>query len=328
MKYFITGSSGFIGSNLVAQLRERGHVVAGYDKKPSRPEAMPDEFAQGDLLDKSLLHTFFHRFAPDIVIHLAAKTSLKEVPPGSDHYAANTTGTANLLDVIEAAPTVRRCIFTSTKYVCRGRDPEDERDYDPHTSYGRSKADMEEIIRERNGGGREWSIVRPTTVWGPGMGKHYQKFLSLISKGRYFHIGHGTAEKHLCYVGNIVHEYLCIAEAPTAEIQGKVFYLADYQPSTLHAWAEALRKSLGAPPIANMPKPLAATLAMVGDLLVAVGLRKFPFTSFRYKNLTEDDVCLIEPTQKVCGPLPFSLEQGAEHTARWFKALPKPANSQ
>lgn len=323
MRYFITGSSGFIGGSLVQTLRALGHSVAGYDKTPPLTASQPEEFTLGDILDASLLAESLRSFAPDIVVHLAAKTSLKEVSPGSDHYAANTIGTRNLLDAIESCSSIRRSIFASTKYVCRGRTPEDERDFQPHTSYGRSKAEMEEIIRDRNGGGRDWCIVRPTTVWGPGMGPHYQNFLSLIQRGRYFHIGGAKTRKHLSYVGNFVHQMVRLAEAPSELIHGRVFYFADYDPLTLCEWTETLRKALAAPPIFSIPFSFALPLAKAGDMLVKIGIKNFPFTSFRFKNLTEDDICLVEPTRNVCGDLPYSLASAAEETAAWFHSLPK-----
>lgn len=320
MRCFITGSSGFIGSNLIEKLRDLGHVTAGYDRRLSRMTAIPDVFTDGNLLDAGSLRTAMTDFSPDFVVHLAAKTSLKEVPPESDYYAANTVGTENLLAAIEACPSVRRCLYASTKYVCRGRTPEDERDYRPHTSYGRSKAEMEEIIRAKDGGGREWCIVRPTTVWGPGMGQHYQNFLRLIQQGRYFHIAGGTTRKHLCYVGNIVHQILRLIEAPAEKIHGRVFYLADYEPLTLKEWAEALQHALHAPSIPSLPKIVALPMAKLGDVIVAVGLKKFPFTTFRYKNLTENDICLVQPTREVCGEPPFSLNEGAILTAKLFQS--------
>jgi hypothetical protein len=48
---------------------------------------------------------------------------------------------------------------------------------------------------------------------------------------------------------------------------------------------------------------------------------KFPFTSFRVKNLTTDDVCDPRLTEEVCGDLPFTMEEGVAITGDWFRAI-------
>jgi GlcNAc-P-P-Und epimerase len=320
MRILVTGSSGFIGTALVSHLADRGHVIAGLDRVP--PRAGPHgEAVVCDLLDGAGVASTVAAFRPEVIIHLAAKTSLKEVPPGSDHYAANTEGTGHLIAAAVAAGCVRRIIHTSTKYVHRGNLPANDRDYQPTTSYGRSKAEMEKLIWARDGMIAEWCITRPTTVWGPGMGKHYQGFLRMLEKGRYFHIGHAPVMKHMAYVGNIVCQYAMLAEALPGLIHRKVFYLADYEAMVISDWAESLREALGAPSIRTIPRPVARCIALAGDAIAHCGYPKFPFTTFRYHNLTVDDVCDPSLTMEVCGELPFTTKEGARETANWFKGL-------
>jgi len=324
MKILVTGSSGFIGTNLAAYLAARGHAVSGLDRVPPRGGANVAS-AVCDLLDAAGVARAVAACRPEVIIHLAAKTSLKEVPPGSDLYAVNTVGTDHLISAAAAAGCVRRILHASTKYVHRGDFPASDRDYQPTTSYGRSKAEMEELIREREGMVAEWCITRPTTVWGPGMGRHYQDFLRMLENGRYFHIGHKPVLKHMCYVGNIVYQYGKLAEAAPGLIHRKVFYLADYEPMVIREWAESLREALAAPHIRTLPKSLARGVALAGDVITRCGYRKFPFTSFRFHNLTDDDVCDASLTREVCGELPFTAKEGVRETVVWFKGLAKQA---
>jgi nucleoside-diphosphate-sugar epimerase len=259
--------------------------------------------------------------APDAVIHLAARTDLDE-KRRLDAYAANMEGVRNLVTAIAATPSVRRCIFTSSQLVCRvGYRPHHDSDYCPTTLYGESKVRTEQIVREADGGVDEWCIVRPTTVWGPGMNQHYRRFFDLIQKGRYFHIGRRPLYKSYSYVGNIAFQYLQLLAAPKQNIARRTFYLADYRPIELAAWANAFQSALGAPRIGHMPRALARILARIGDTIYALGFHHFPFTSFRLNNILTEYCFDLSPTESVCGPLPFSLEEGVRATVEWIRQV-------
>jgi GlcNAc-P-P-Und epimerase len=321
MKILVTGSSGFIGQNLVSHFEQNGHRLLGVDRKAPISVTPSGGFVECDILDVAKFSPCVADFRPEVIIHLAARTSLKEVPPSSDRYADNTVGTQNVIDAARAAGVVRRIVFTSTKYVHRGDYPAHDRDYNPTTSYGRSKAEMEQMVWEQDGGCAEWCIARPTTVWGPGMGAHYQRFLNMVRKGRYVHIGARKIRKHMAFVGNIVFQFRKLAEAPADFIHRKVFYLADYEPMIIREWVETLRLALDASPIKTIPLPIAKLAATIGDAIVKCGYRKFPFTAFRLRNLTIDDLCDVSLTEKVCGGLPHTTEAAAKATAKWYLAL-------
>jgi nucleoside-diphosphate-sugar epimerase len=320
MKILVTGSAGFIGRHVVKELVGRGHEVIGLDRRTPLEAMAGETVVIADLLDAPGLRGIAAEHRPDAAIHLAAKTSLKRVPPGSDHFAANTVGTTNLIAALRDAGTVRRTLYTSSKYVFRGAAVAPHRTYAPNTSYGESKAAMEELVWEADHGPGEWCLVRPTTIWGPGMGPHYQRFLEMIRRGRYVHLGPGDARKHLGYVGNVASQYARLLEAPAAQVDRKVFYAGDYEPLVLREWTESLRRAMNAPPIRSIPLPLARLAGKAGDLIVSCGARKFPFTTFRLSNLIHDDLCDMEPTRQICGELPVDGESAGRLTAEWFLA--------
>mgnify|MGYP001290055818 CR=1 FL=1 len=320
MKVLVTGSSGFIGSHLVRALVTLGNSVCGLDVRPPKSEMEGFTFQECDILDVSKLQEFLMQFSPHCVVHLAARTDLDEKADLRKGYATNIIGVENLVDGVHDSESIQRCIYTSTQLVCPvGYTPKSALDYRPHTLYGESKVLGEKIIRERDGGGVSWCIVRPTTVWGPGMNPHYRRFFQMVTDGRYFHVGHGALHKSYGYVGNVVHQYTKLLQTEAESVHGKTLYLADYEPLALREWANMLSRELGSVPIKTLPEIVARAAAFCGDVINACGYRGFPFNSFRLKNvLTEYRVDLAE-TEKVCGPLPYTLQEGVKETAQWYR---------
>lgn len=324
MKVLVTGSSGFIGRHVVAELLSRGLDVVGLDVVIPKEKGEGECFVRQDLLDRRGLTKVFAEHLPDAVIHLAARTSMKKVSAGDQRFAVNTDGQLNLMSAIGTVGTVKRAIYTSTKYVFRGGPPVPDREYRPETSYGESKAAMEEMIWENDGGGCEWFIVRPTTIWGPGMGRHYQLFLKMVVTRRYVNLGNVGSLKHMGYVQNVAYQFAEMLSVPMESI-GRVFYVGDYEALNLHEWVDAFSDEFGTKRVRRMPLSLARLAGSVGDLIVRCGLKKFPFTNFRVTNLVTDDLCEMEPTRKICGTLPISQVEAVKRTVEWYRSLDEAA---
>jgi nucleoside-diphosphate-sugar epimerase len=324
---FVTGTGGFIARHLALRLLGLGHKVVGFDRKPSGIADPRYREVVADLLDATAVRRAVAAAAPRVVFHLAARTDLDE-KHDLNGYAANIDGVRNLVEAIADAPSVERAICTSTQLVCRiGYVPKHDQDYAPSTLYGESKVHTERIWRDADGAGREWCLVRPTTIWGPGMNPHYLRFFQMVRDGRYFHVGRGPTYKSYGYVGNVVHEYVQLMHAPAEAIRRRTFYLADYEPLALEAWADAFALELSAPRIRHLPKAVAVSAAKVGDLLERVGWTRFPFTSFRLRNVLTAYRVDTEPTEVICGPLPFTWREGVRMTCEWLREVWRGATS-
>jgi len=316
MKVLVTGSAGFIGRALVERLRNEGCAVAGLDKNPS---ASTDFVC--DILDAERLRRVVQDCAPDALVHLAARIDLDE-KTDLGGYAANIDGVENLVAAVRQTPSIRRAIWTSSQLVCRvGYVPKNETDYTADTLYGKSKVRTEEIVRSADGADREWCLARPTTVWGPGMSAHYQRFLHMIERGYYFHVGPGPLWKSYSYIDNIAFQYSRLLAVPAGQINRKTFYLADYAPIDLIAWCDAFQRAFSSRPIPHLPLGVARSLALCGDVVNATGWKKFPFNSFRLNNVLTQYQFDLAPTAAVCGPLPCDMEQGVAATVAWLREM-------
>lgn len=321
MNVLVTGSSGFIGTALVDALLAGDETVGALDKLPGKTRSGAVRVFQCDIVDRDRLLACVAEFQPEIIVHLAARADIDESATVAD-YAPNVEGVENLLAAVAATPTVRRVIWTSSQLVGHvGYVPRHDTDYRPDTVYGKSKVRTEQLVRESDGAAREWIIARPTTVWGPGMSPHYQRLFRMIKRGIYFHVGHRPLRKSYGYIDNVVHQYLCLMRAPAEQVNRKTFYLADYEPIDLIAWCDGLQRALRGPTIRHLPRSAAKVLAYTGDALNAVGLKRFPFNSFRLRNVLTEYIFDTSATQQVCGPLPVTAERGVEATAAWFQGL-------
>jgi nucleoside-diphosphate-sugar epimerase len=261
LRILVTGSSGFIGRWVCDTLNNNGIRPVGLDLREKPLDQGWLEFYQCDILDKANLRRVFETVRPQRVIHLAARIDLDE-KRNLTGYTANIDGVKNVLECSRESKSVDRIIVTSSQLVCKvGYVPESDTDYCPNTLYGESKVLTERITRDLDGGGKEWCIVRPTTVWGPYMSDHYCRLLRLIRKGRYFHCGQAMLFKSYSYAGNIAHQYWKVLVAPPNEMHQRTFYFADYLPLSLREYTNSLAKELNAPRIPTLHlgfvKPLA-----------------------------------------------------------------------
>jgi GlcNAc-P-P-Und epimerase len=117
MKAFITGGSGFIGTNLVADLLGDGVEVLNYDRNPPLEPGHAPCWREGDILDLPALQEAMAAFRPTHLVHLAARVDTDGRTLAD--YRDNTEGTANVLTAIAAAPTVSRSVITSSQFVCQ-----------------------------------------------------------------------------------------------------------------------------------------------------------------------------------------------------------------
>ena len=321
MRVLVTGSSGFIGRHLCGALLSAGHDVFGLDLAAPENQSRRLLFHKCDILDGDHVEDVMRSCEPDAVAHLAARADLAE-KKNIEGYSVNSLGTLNLIEAMNRIGSVQRCVFTSTLLVCRvGYIPDGPRDFCPSTLYGESKVLMEDIVRERSGGVSSWCIVRPSTVWGPGMSDHYQLFLRMVSQGRYFHVGRNMIRKSFGYVGNVAYQYRKFIEAPAGQIHEGVFYLADYQPISLRHWIDGFQREFGAKRIPTLPEGLARLAARAGEFLNFLGFRNYPFNTFRLKNVLTEYQFDLAATERICGRLPYTVEQGIAETVRWMISL-------
>jgi GlcNAc-P-P-Und epimerase len=315
----ITGGSGFIGTNLVEFYLAKGWDVLNIDSQsPRNPNHFP-VWRNLDILNFDNLLETIHDFQPTYLLHFAARTDLNE-KDNLAGYSSNINGVQNVVEAIKKTPSIKRVIFCSSQLVCKvGYLPKNEFDYCPNTLYGKSKVQSEIIIRSANDLDTVWTILRPTSIWGPWFDVPYKGFFETIKKGMYLHPSGITTFKQWGFVGNSIFQIDELLNAPEEKIDKEVFYLADYEPLRLEDFANLVQKEMHGPKIRKVPPFFFKFAAFVGDLLQILGWKNPPLTTFRYNNIIVPELEDLKPLQSIVGPLPFSTKEGIALTVAWME---------
>jgi nucleoside-diphosphate-sugar epimerase len=289
MKVLVTGGSGFIGTNMVSLLIEKGFDVVNYDIRKPKLDSHLKFWVDVDICNKSQISTVIQKLNPDYIIHLAARTDLNE-KTDLEGYRSNIDGVSNIMDAAGSLITLKRIIVASSMLVCKlGYTPSGFDDYAPNSLYGESKVRTEQIVKQYN---IDWLIVRPTSIWGPWFSEPYKNFFDLVIKGFYFNIPAKYAStKTYGYVENTCMQIFNLLMTEDLSVKHNYFYLGDIEPINISDWAIRIRRLNNQSNPITMPKWLLKLAAKVGDILkFKFGIHKFPMNSFRYTNMTTNNI--------------------------------------
>lgn len=320
-KIIVTGGSGFIGTNMVEYLLNHGYKVINFDLRPPRNSIYKSFWLRIDICNRDELIQASREFKPDYIIHLAARTDLNEQANLED-YNANIKGVENIME-IAVIENVKRIVVASSMLVCKlGYIPKDELDFSPSTLYGESKVLTEKIARKFI---NDWVIIRPTSIWGPWFGEPYRDFFQMVVSGYYVNINRSkSSTKTYGYVKNAVYQIHSIMRSEEEWVRNSIFYIGDAPPINITDWARLIRVIEGLKPLFTVNAIFLKVVALFGDALRKLNI-KFPLTSFRFKNMTTDNIIkVIDRTYKVAPNPPFkNLSDATNETLTWLKQTKK-----
>ncbi len=234
MRALVTGGAGFIGSNLVDALLDRGDEVSVVDDLSTGRRSNLDgaiargsAFHEADIRDGGRLRKLVAGDRPDIVFHLAAQIDVrKSIEDPAWDAAINVLGTINVLEASRLAG-VRRVVNTSTGGAIYGEvdvmpTPEDVPPK-PMAAYGQSKFCAEAYCGWYERLYRLSCVtLRYGNVFGPRQDPRGEAGVIAIFCGRLLEgrrpviFGDGRQTRDYTYVGDIVAANLAAAAHPEA----------------------------------------------------------------------------------------------------------------
>lgn len=164
IKILVSGSKGFIGSNISSYLANKKYELFGVDVK----DIKENRYYNIDLAKKTDTKKLIDKINPDIIIHTVGLSSLKaceENPSLAEKINIKTT--TNITDAIKNKSC--KLIFISSDYVFEGnkgnyKECDQTR---PKTIYGKNKLEAERYIKKNL---KKYIIIRTSNVYGNGGG--------------------------------------------------------------------------------------------------------------------------------------------------------------
>lgn len=229
-KILVTGGSGFVGSFLIQELLrdESNTIIAMYNSSQ-----IPDTFEEvaskltwikADIVKDDLTDLVS---GVDTVYHLAAYSSVSSSSSEADRLnAVNVTGTRRLAEA-SASAQVKQIIFVSSVAACEVSTELviDEINGYPVTEYGLSKKRAEELLIEASINSYEFTILRPTALFGENHGGSVFELAKKIQERRFLIFGSGHSKTNFLYIRDFIDVLLLVKGDQRA--YGQVFIASD-----------------------------------------------------------------------------------------------------
>jgi len=310
MKVLVTGSAGFIGSEVSLRLLDAGHEVVGLDNVNAYYDVALKEArlarisghpsfteARIDMEDRGEVEKLFAKHKPTHVINLAAQAGVRYSLENPHSYVdANMVGFANILEGCRHAE-VKHLVFassssvygTNTKMPFTVHDPVNH----PISIYAASKRANElmahtysHLFQLQTSGLRFFTVYGP---WGrPDMALFL--FTKAILEGKPIDVfNNGDMKRSFTYIDDIVEGVIRLLDCPpkpdpqggngdpasSASAPFHIYNIGSDKPESLLRYIEVLEENLGKKAEKNMlpmqPGDVQATWADVDDLKKAVG---------------------------------------------------------
>ena len=276
MNIFITGASGFIGSNLVKRIltTEPDTKVNGLDnmndyydvriKEARLAELQKFEnyiFIKGNLADKALINSIFEQHHPDIVVNLGAQAGVRYSITNPDAYIeSNMIGFYNILEACRHYP-VEHLVYASSSsvYGSNKKVPysTDDKVDNPVSLYAATKKSNELMAHAYS---KLYNIpstgLRFFTVYGPAgrPDMAYFGFTDKLVNGETIKIfNYGNCKRDFTYVDDIVEGVVRVMKKPPEKKNGEdglpippyaIYNIGNSNPENLLDFVQILSEEL------------------------------------------------------------------------------------
>ena len=248
----ITGTTGFVGSGVVARLAGEGVqtlacVRGDMVSMPEGVRAVP--------VAELTANTDWRQVLAGVksLVHLAARVHFMrdtESDPLNAFRAVNVEGTLNLARQAAAAG-VKRFVFVSSVKVngestSPGRAFTEADTANPQDAYGQSKHEAEVGLRQIAADTcMEVVIIRPPLVYGPGVKANFAALMRAVQRGWPLPLGAVNNQRSLVALGNLVDFIITCITHPQAA--NKTFLVSDGQDLSTTELVRGMAQAAGVP---------------------------------------------------------------------------------
>ena len=288
---FLTGSSGFVGQNLVSAINSNEPIK---------------KYSKGDK----------YTITENIVIHLAGKAhDLKKTGNSDEYYQINTELTKDVFDSFLLSNAKVFITLSSVKAVADEVAGEltENQNPNPVTHYGKSKLLAEQYIFSKEiSDGKRVYVLRPCMIHGPGNKGNLNLLFNLVSKGIPWPLGAFDNERSFCSIDNLL--FIMNELIDREDIPSGIYNIADDEPISTNELIELIALSQNRnSKIWHFSKSLIEQIAKIGDSI------HLPLNTERLNKLTASYIVNNEKIKHAIGkPLPVSSRDGLLKTFKSF----------
>ncbi len=254
MHVMVTGCGGFLGSEIVRQLLDRGETVSGVSRG-TYPELVDRGMThhQGDLTDPNFVRQTVRDV--DAVVHTAAVAGVWG--PWEHFHSINTLATDHVIAACRANK-IGKLVFSSSPSVTF--DGDHQRGVDesaPYASrwlchYPHTKALAEQAVLAAHEPGRlVTAALRPHLIWGEDDPHILPRMLDRARRGRLRIVGDGDNKVDTVHVINAAGAHLDALDAldRSPEVAGgRAYFVTQDEPVDCWNWIHQICEIGGAPP--------------------------------------------------------------------------------
>jgi dihydroflavonol-4-reductase len=317
----VTGATGFVGSNLVRALSQKGYSITCLVRKTSNTHVLQKKSVRlvvGDLDDAAAIREAGRSI--DTVYHLAGAIKAAN---RRQYFQTNQIGTRHLLETLaEVNPGLHRFIHVSSLAAAGpsidGQSRTEEQKPNPISWYGESKlAAEEEVLRFREV--FPVTILRPSAVYGPG-DRETLLIYRMIQRGCLFTPGRQQRRFSLIHVDDLA--AACIRAGEQDTPSGEIFFISRPENYCWEEVGQAIAMALGKHyRKVSLPQGIAVAAGFIGDLWAKTTGWPSSVNSQKVKELLEP--CWLCDSSKARTQLGLNpvvdLEAGIRLTARWYQ---------
>lgn len=312
----ITGDSGFIGRFLASSLLKRGYKVMGIDLVPKNSSTPNYPQSVGDIRDRGL--ATHAAVGVDSIIHLAAEHKDFGIP-AKQYYSVNVEGTKMLLAIAREMDVKNFIFFSSVAVYGNQHIPSEDSAPYPVTSYGQSKLEAEQLVREwvQEDPLRSCLIIRPSVIFGPLSRGNIFRLIRSVCDGMFLWIGSGTNIKSIGYVENLVEATLFLIERIRPGIQ--IYNYSDEPQFTTKQLITLIANKAGVSvPRFKIPVSVGIAIGWALGVFGRITHRELPVTAARIRKFLNTTCYPAEKIRRLGFKQPFALDEGIERTVRWY----------
>ena len=329
MNILITGIHGFVGSNLVAALKQR-HDLYGLDIVAPEKEGIIKTFFWKDIESTSFSKQYFQKF--DAIIHLAGKAhDTKNRSATQVYFDINTKLTQKIFDFFLESPAKKFIFFSSVKAVADsvvGDVLMEDVMPSPVGPYGESKIAAENYILDKmkseNGklsispyDNKKVYILRPCMIHGPGNKGNLNLLYNMVKKDIPWPLGNFENKRSFTSIDNLCYVVECLL---TKEVESGVYHVGDDEALSTNELIKLICEVRGQKShIWKINRKVIESLASLGTLL------HFPLNRERLRKLTENYVVSNAKIKIALGikRMPVRAQDGIRKTIKWFQEANK-----